>query len=53
VESWSSPAVPRLADLGFGVGSPPRVHDTATGRPQLVDGRDGGGRMYISGISAY
>jgi len=29
------------------------VHDTATGRPQLVDGRDGVVRMYVCGITPY
>jgi len=53
VESWSSPAVPRLADLGFGVAAPPRVHDTATGTLQPVAGRDGVVRMYVCGITPY
>jgi L-cysteine:1D-myo-inositol 2-amino-2-deoxy-alpha-D-glucopyranoside ligase len=53
VESWPSPAVPRLADLGFGLGAPPRVHDTATGGLQPIDGRDGVVRMYVCGITPY
>jgi L-cysteine:1D-myo-inositol 2-amino-2-deoxy-alpha-D-glucopyranoside ligase len=53
VQSWSSPTVPRLADLGFGVAPPPRVHDTATGRLHAVEGRDGVVRMYVCGITPY
>jgi L-cysteine:1D-myo-inositol 2-amino-2-deoxy-alpha-D-glucopyranoside ligase len=53
VESWPSPAVPRLADLGFGRAAPPRVRDTATGELQPVEGRDGLVRMYVCGITPY
>ena len=53
MESWSSPAVPRLADLGFGHAAPPRVHDTSTGTLQTVEGRDGAVRMYVCGITPY
>jgi L-cysteine:1D-myo-inositol 2-amino-2-deoxy-alpha-D-glucopyranoside ligase len=53
VESWSSPAVPRLADHGLGSGSAPQVHDTASGVLQPVEGRDGVVRMYVCGITPY
>ncbi len=53
MESWPSPAVPRLADLGFGPAAPPRVRDTATGELQPVEGRDGVVRMYVCGITPY
>jgi L-cysteine:1D-myo-inositol 2-amino-2-deoxy-alpha-D-glucopyranoside ligase len=45
--------VPRLADLGFGVATPPRVRDTATGQLRPVEGRDGAVRMYVCGITPY
>jgi L-cysteine:1D-myo-inositol 2-amino-2-deoxy-alpha-D-glucopyranoside ligase len=53
VESWPSPAVPRLADLGFGDAAPPRVRDTSTGELRAVEGRDGVVRMYVCGITPY
>jgi L-cysteine:1D-myo-inositol 2-amino-2-deoxy-alpha-D-glucopyranoside ligase len=53
VESWSSPEVPSLADLGLGTGRPPRVHDTASDSLVEVGGGDGPVRIYVCGITPY
>ncbi|WIB66052.1 cysteine--1-D-myo-inosityl 2-amino-2-deoxy-alpha-D-glucopyranoside ligase [Curtobacterium sp. MCBD17_035] len=49
MRAWEHPDVPEVS----GVGSRPRVHDTATGSP--VDPTDGGERatMYVCGITPY
>ena len=52
MRAWNSPAVPSLADLGFGSGSLPRVHDTATGEQREI-GSAGGVRLYACGITPY
>ncbi|MBV9291745.1 MAG: cysteine--1-D-myo-inosityl 2-amino-2-deoxy-alpha-D-glucopyranoside ligase [Frankiales bacterium] len=51
MESWPSPAVPRLADLGLGTGRLPRVHDTAS--DTLVELAGDPLRMYVCGITPY
>ena len=52
MRAWTSPAVPSLADTGFGVGELPRVHDTESG--QLVEvGAGDVARMYVCGITPY
>jgi L-cysteine:1D-myo-inositol 2-amino-2-deoxy-alpha-D-glucopyranoside ligase len=53
VQSWPAPDVPRLTDLGFTTGRPPRVPDTATGELVEVTGSDGIVRMYVCGITPY
>jgi L-cysteine:1D-myo-inositol 2-amino-2-deoxy-alpha-D-glucopyranoside ligase len=53
VQSWSSPPVPRLAELGLGDGPPPRVPDTASGQQVELTGTDGRLTMYVCGITPY
>lgn len=49
MQSWSVPEVPELT----GTGVVPRLHDTATGRPQPLSGRDGRAGLYVCGITPY
>ncbi len=49
MRSWSAVAVPRLP----GSGNPLRVHDTATGTPQVVHPEDGRAGLYVCGITPY
>jgi L-cysteine:1D-myo-inositol 2-amino-2-deoxy-alpha-D-glucopyranoside ligase len=52
MRAWTSPTVPSLVDLGFGLGSRPRVHDTARG--ELVEVGNGDvARLYVCGITPY
>ncbi|MDQ1696885.1 MAG: L-cysteine:1D-myo-inositol 2-amino-2-deoxy-alpha-D-glucopyranoside ligase, partial [Frankiaceae bacterium] len=53
MESWPSPALPRLADLGLGAGRPPKIHDTATGGLVEIGARADTVRMYVCGITPY
>ena len=53
MESWPAADVPRLADLGLGIGQPPLVHDTASDSLVRVgDDRDDV-RIYVCGITPY
>ena len=53
MHSWPSPPVPNLAEQGFGAGSLPRVHDTASGGSVELTGTDGLLTMYVCGITPY
>jgi L-cysteine:1D-myo-inositol 2-amino-2-deoxy-alpha-D-glucopyranoside ligase len=53
VQSWISPTVPRLRDLGLDDGRPPRVPDTSSGELVELTGTDGVVRMYVCGITPY
>ena len=53
MHSWSSPAVPRLADVGLGVGEPPRVWDTASSSLIEVGAGSDEVLMYVCGITPY
>jgi L-cysteine:1D-myo-inositol 2-amino-2-deoxy-alpha-D-glucopyranoside ligase len=53
VQSWPSPGVPRLADVGLGVGVPPRVWDTASGSLVEVGAERDTVLMYVCGITPY
>jgi L-cysteine:1D-myo-inositol 2-amino-2-deoxy-alpha-D-glucopyranoside ligase len=52
MRAWTSPTVPSLADLGFGLGGRPRVYDTA--RDEFVEAASGElARLYVCGITPY
>ena len=53
MQSWPAVPVPRLADLGLGSGSLPRVYDSATGGLVDIGGDDGDVTMYVCGITPY
>ena len=52
MRSWSVPQVPSLAELGFGVGDPVRVHNSSTETLQESD-PSGRARLYVCGITPY
>lgn len=49
MESWPAPSVPALADAAPAL----RLHDTASGTLQPVEGSDGTARIYVCGITPY
>jgi L-cysteine:1D-myo-inositol 2-amino-2-deoxy-alpha-D-glucopyranoside ligase len=53
VKSWPPPEVPRLADLGLGIGPRPRVHDTASGDVVALGESGNEITMYVCGITPY
>lgn len=52
MQSWTSPPVPRLMDLGKGIGPTARIHDTARRALVPVD-PEGTARLYVCGITPY
>ena len=53
MDSWLAPDVPRLADVGLGVGHVPRVYDTASGGLVRIGDHDKDIRIYVCGITPY
>ncbi|MGI8614667.1 MAG: cysteine--1-D-myo-inosityl 2-amino-2-deoxy-alpha-D-glucopyranoside ligase [Nocardioidaceae bacterium] len=52
MRSWTSPAVPSLAEAGFGSGPVLRLHDTASGA-FAESPAAGSARLYVCGITPY
>ncbi|OUZ08229.1 cysteine--1-D-myo-inosityl 2-amino-2-deoxy-alpha-D-glucopyranoside ligase [Aeromicrobium sp. PE09-221] len=52
MQSWPSPAVPSLAERGYGYGPAVHVYDSATREPQQIDPPEQA-RLYVCGITPY
>jgi L-cysteine:1D-myo-inositol 2-amino-2-deoxy-alpha-D-glucopyranoside ligase len=54
VRSWTSPAVPRLADLGVAASAEPvLIHDTASGQLVPIGAASDQVKLYVCGITPY
>ncbi len=52
MRSWTSPAIPSLDDLGFGLGPAVQIHDTAK-KGLAASDPEGTARLYVCGITPY